>query len=241
MVIFIKKMMKTLKIIGLAFTVLSLSCSSNDDGPPSGNGGGVEQPPQASYRITFEPKFTAEFHPNDFPANASFSAPVIIAHDANRHMFSLGSLATPGMELYAEEGDFSTLVSEHNQVEGDAELPNIITGTSSIGPEEAKEFIVAVTPGTTYISFVAKLSPSPDWFVGVDGFDLIDPDNGLKDRAEVTLFALDAGTDAGDTYNAADSPESLTIKQKLGLPFSSDPNETGKNLGKLIFERIDSN
>ena len=100
-------------------------------------------------------------------------------------------------------------------------------------------YTINVTPTTTLLSFVTKISPSPDWFLGVSSFNLIGTDNILIESASIALFAIDAGTDAGETYTSDNSPENKSIVLRTGLPLSSDPNETGKSLGNLVIERID--
>ena len=46
------------------------------------------------------------------------------------------------------------------------------------------------------------LAPSPDWFVGVHGLNLLDQGAWLEEVV-VDLFVYDAGTDSGSSYTAA--------------------------------------
>lgn len=59
------------------------------------------------------------------------------------------------------------------------------------------------------LSFIVRLIPSPDWFVGVDTVDLCDGDH-WKDNVSLELFPYDAGTDSGFTFS---SPNFETIPQ----------------------------
>lgn len=59
------------------------------------------------------------------------------------------------------------------------------------------------------LSFIARIVPSPDWFVGVDSVDLCDGDH-WKENASMELFPYDAGTDSGFTFS---SPNFETIPQ----------------------------
>lgn len=68
------------------------------------------------------------------------------------------------------------------------------------------------------LSFMVRLVPSPDWFVGVESVDLCDVDR-WKDNVTLELFPYDAGTDSGFTFS---SPNFQTIPQdkitQVGLP-----------------------
>lgn len=59
------------------------------------------------------------------------------------------------------------------------------------------------------VSFVVRIVPSPDWFVGVDSLDLCDGDR-WREQVEVDLYPYDAGTDSGFTFS---SPNFATIPQ----------------------------
>lgn len=51
------------------------------------------------------------------------------------------------------------------------------------------------------VSFVVKMVPSPDWFVGVDGLELCRRGR-WRARAHVNLWPMDAGTDRGYTFTS---------------------------------------
>ena len=61
------------------------------------------------------------------------------------------------------------------------------------------------------VSVIARISPSPDWFIGVHDIDLCDRKNGkwLMSRKVYPLYPYDAGTDSGAQFtsqNQATSP-----------------------------------
>ncbi len=228
------------QIIILTFLAIAIcfSCSTNND-TPTGTGSD-EVLVQALYRITFTTSFTTEFHPTDYPDNAMFIKPFIVAHNANTSIYKEGSLASPGLKLYAEEGDATTLVTEHSSG-GDTNATTIIQGTTDVGPTETKVYNINVTPNTTLISFITKLSPSPDWFLGVDSINILNSDNTLVDNIGFKLYAIDAGTDAGETYTSANSSETKVIAVKTGLPLSTVPNDAGKFLATISIERVINN
>jgi len=224
------------KLFALILCIGIYSCSSSDDSGDNGGGGGGGLDPEALYRVTFTTNFTETTHPTDYPDNASFGKVFLAAHSPGSNIFNVGSIASDGLKLYAEDGDLSNLVSEHSGGE-DNTLMTIITGSSSVGTSTTVTFTVNITPTTTRISFVSKISPSPDWFVGVASFDLVDG-NELIESASIRLYPLDAGSDSGTTYESADSPEPGAITQIEGLPFSSG-TIASTQLGTLSIERID--
>lgn len=59
------------------------------------------------------------------------------------------------------------------------------------------------------MSFMVRIVPSPDWFVGVDSINLCDGDK-WKESVTLELFPYDAGTDSGFTFS---SPNFETIPQ----------------------------
>lgn len=50
------------------------------------------------------------------------------------------------------------------------------------------------------VSFVTKIDPSPDWFLGVSGLDLCTTNCHWLEKKELDLYPWDAGTDLGRTY-----------------------------------------
>ncbi|MBN3286622.1 SPON2 protein, partial [Polyodon spathula] len=59
------------------------------------------------------------------------------------------------------------------------------------------------------LSFIVRIVPSPDWFVGVDSLNLCEGDR-WKEQLSLDLYPYDAGTDSGFTFS---SPNFATIPQ----------------------------
>lgn len=59
------------------------------------------------------------------------------------------------------------------------------------------------------MSFVVRIVPSPDWFVGVDSLDLCEGSR-WREQVALDLYPYDAGTDSGFTFS---SPNFATIPQ----------------------------
>ena len=60
---------------------------------------------------------------------------------------------------------------------------------------------------TLLVTLVSMVAPSPDWFTGVSALSLLEGGQWVEELT-VELFAYDAGTDSGTTYNSADDPTS---------------------------------
>ncbi|XP_068207407.1 spondin-1-like [Palaemon carinicauda] len=57
------------------------------------------------------------------------------------------------------------------------------------------------------ISLISKIVPSPDWFVGVDSFELCEDGNWV-DNVKIQVDPMDAGTDNGLTFTSPNWPTS---------------------------------
>ena len=53
------------------------------------------------------------------------------------------------------------------------------------------------------VSLITMIAPSPDWFVGVDSYDLCGT-NGWKETMTMDLLPWDAGTDSGRNFTSED-------------------------------------
>lgn len=204
-----------------------MSCGGDDDGSPTTGGGGddpfSDANASADYSLTFETIFTEDQFPTDYPANASFGPLVAITHAPEVSVFELGQAASEGLKAYAEDGDVNALATFiSTEVGTDNEGSFSITTAPAIGPSTSTNIDVTVTPTRTRITFLAKLNPSPDWFVGVSSFDIVDG-NSLVDEETFTLQPLDAGTAGGDTYEAPAEVENANVSVYQGSPFGEGP------------------
>ncbi|MEP2937476.1 MAG: spondin domain-containing protein [Gilvibacter sp.] len=199
------------KFLSLLF-ILSITlagCSSDDGGTTTTDDGGGVEPITATYRITFTPNFTADAFPTDYPTNPTFAAMIVAVHEPGKTIFNKGQLASDGIKLLAEDGDGSDLVTFLNSQGGEDEQDFLVTqAVAGGGATQSQSVNVTVTPEKTEISFVTSLSPSPDWFIGVNGFSIVLDANTLVSDESISLNVLDAGTDSGTTYTSPNNPTS---------------------------------
>jgi hypothetical protein len=242
--------MKYLKMfIFCSIALLGVGCLSDQPrdmttNPPQGS----ESPPppaseaecteaSANYRVTFIATWSAQTHPTDFPANPHFSGLVGGTHNAQAFFWREGMLASQGIENMAELGAQNSLSGEVNQamMAGNADQVLLGGGISPSPGTVSLEF--AISNQFPLITLVSMIAPSPDWFVGVDSLSLCE-NNEWVDQKMVRLEPYDAGTDAGATFDSADSDvePQIPIVEITGAPF--EVNGSVPSLGMFVFEKI---
>ena len=160
-------------------------------------------PPQtetATYIVRFNNTWSAETHPNTFLSSAHMSPLVAVSHSMQGDVFSSGSLATDGVEEMAETGATGILESELNS---NSNVHSFAKG-SRIDSPGSSEVTLEFTQQNSLLTFVSMIAPSPDWFVGVESYDLFD--GGVwADSLELRLNNYDAGTDSGVDFTSANA------------------------------------
>ena len=173
-----------------------------------------------TYEVTFNPTWSEETHPDDFPPNPHFSGLIGASHNDQVSFWKEGELASPGIKSMAETGIKSPLEAEIGAAIVDKTAFKLISG-GGINP----------SPGTVSLEFkgsknyplvtlVTMIAPSPDWFVGVDSLNLIE-NGSFVDEKTVVLYAYDAGTDNGTNYTSPNEPTDppVPIFKIEGYPF----------------------
>ncbi|MEM9553293.1 MAG: spondin domain-containing protein [Acidobacteriota bacterium] len=160
--------------------------------------------PTAQYRVVFQATWSASTHPDQFPGQrAHFSQLIGAVHNGDVTFWGPGQIASDGIEAMAEVGATSPLDLEVAAAIGAGDALAVVRGGG-----------VAVSPGSASASFTAGLdhslltlvtmiAPSPDWFLGVHDFDLLEDGDWIRQKV-VPLFAYDAGTDSGSTFLSSD-------------------------------------
>jgi hypothetical protein len=190
------------------------------------------------YRITLNASWSSTTHPDDFPSGAHFSDLVGATHNINMVYWEEGGVATAGIEQMAETGGTSNLVNEINTNITLADRKFVILGDGIGTSPGSRSFTLPVNATHPHLTLVTMIAPSPDWFIGVNGYNLM-PGGNWIDNDTVTLYAYDAGTDSGTNYTSANSdsdPQQL-ITQIMDTPFLVDT--TVVPVGELLIERIE--
>jgi hypothetical protein len=171
----------------------------------AGSAAWAQSTPTASFRVTFVADWSAATHPIGFPAFPHFSPLIGGSHNDQVSFWSPGQLASAGIKNVAELGDTVALGAEVDAA--------ITAGTAN---QKLAGGGIPVSPGEVFLDFTAHadhslftlismLAPSPDWFVGVHDFDLVQGGEWI-DFVVVDLGVYDAGTDSGSSFEAPDQP-----------------------------------
>ena len=226
-----KKLIAT--IILLTFLMPYSLFAHHESAPASANQRG-----SATYSVTFEATWSNETHPHDnFPTSAHFSSLIGAIHNGNSTFWEAGALASEGIERMAETGGTSTLRNEVEVQIAQSNALAILSGgsvTTSPGSTTIDSFEVNQT--FPFVTLVTMIAPSPDWFVGVSNFSLLDEEGEWVTSQVVTLYPYDSGTDSGPDYtspNEDTDPPEVIARIRGELPFSDEP------IGTFTFTRLD--
>lgn len=164
----------------------------------------------ASYDITFTSSWNSGDH-GTLPSGPHWSNLVGATHNNSVTFFQIGQIASLGIQNVAEEGINSQFMTEVNAAMSnsfaDQWLQQNFTG-GALG--SATLTGVQVSEDFPLLSIVSMIAPSPDWFIGLNSFSLLDMSNEWKTSVTIDMYPTDAGTDSGTNY---ESPNDVTTPQ----------------------------
>ena len=214
-------------------------CEDTDD---EGEDTTEKEPLTARYSVTFTALWTTADH-GPVPSGAHFTTLAGAAVNADADLWTPGELASPGLERLAELGQTSTFLTE---IAAATEVGDAGEGVTSRGTEAVgtSVFEVAVSRDLASFTFASMIAPSPDWFVGLSEFALLDDEGRwVEDTGDVGLSAWDAGTETGNRFSLdgrdTDPPQSirlLTIAVDNGVEFDGG-TVNGNYLATIRFRR----
>lgn len=159
----------------------------------------------AEYELAFHGGWSESVYPRMFPKQrppAQWSKLIGRTHSDHYTMWDEGSFASEAVQTFAEDGDTRGFDTEAQAYGGIRDIFTAAPIRGGLG-KTATNFI---TDGShSKVSFMVKLIPSPDWFVGVSSFDLCER-NRWKSHIKLDLFPVDAGTDRGLTFTSPNWP-----------------------------------
>ncbi|XP_071448585.1 spondin-2 [Hetaerina americana] len=178
-------------------------------------------PPQklAAYRVLLRTFWTRDLFPKHYPdwrPSAQWSRLIGRSHGASFVLFRLGATASPGVQALAEAG-LTDALDEQGQGGTVLDAFSAPAIRSGAGHAEATFF---VDGNHSRVSMMARIIPSPDWFIGIDSFDLCANGNWI-DTVTIDGDPLDAGTDNGFTFTApnwATSPQGVIYRLTSAYP-----------------------
>jgi len=185
-------MKKIFQLLSISFIFLFLNISFAQD---------------AVYKIEFISNWNSTTHPTDYPTStAHWSALIGTTHKDATPFFQLGMLASDGVEQVAENGSNTTITQEINAIIATGNAYEVINGSGlSTGPGTITINDVNVDIDFPYISLITMIAPSPDWIAQINNEKLTENNGDWKASISVDVYATDAGTDDGTTYNSANA------------------------------------
>ena len=141
-----------------------------------------------------------------------FFTPVWVGfHDGGFDLFENGQAASAGLELIAEEGDFSTLSSEFSGsgIDGAVFSPGGFGGAPVFDPGEIASATFDIGTNDRFFSFASMIIPSNDAFVGNGdalAYELFDENGNFNGPLTIEIFGsdiYDSGTEVNDGQGAA--------------------------------------
>ncbi|XP_065560236.1 uncharacterized protein LOC136027165 isoform X2 [Artemia franciscana] len=224
--------MKGYKVIfSLCFVTLIECRYKRDEGPYIP----CKQDHLTVYKVILNTFWKSESFPKHYPEwrpPAQWSKLVGRSHDKSFVLFRLGQPASEGLRVFAETGR-SDILDAQSQGEGgvydEFNAPPLSTG---VGRTEAEFF---VDGNHSRVSLISKIVPSPDWFIGIDNFDLCSNGKWL-DGITIEVDPIDAGTDSGLTFTSPDwptVPRGVVYRMTAGYPNHPASSFYYPNLKKL--------
>ncbi len=160
---------------------------------------------QANYKVKLRLQWVS---PNfAIPANAHFTSFIGMIQQPDTFLWAPNGLATVGLEFVAEVGSNSRL---NNEIDSIIARGKALSRFGILPPAIAGgiDTIFSFTLQHSCISFASMIAPSPDWFVGLNQYNLLKNNAWINDIT-VPLYLYDAGTEDGDVFgynNPASSP-----------------------------------
>lgn len=165
---------------------------------------------QPAAQVTYKTELRLQWVSPAFviPANAHFTAFAGMIHHKDTFLWSQNGLASLGLENVAEVGNPAELNVEMDAIisKGKASYKFEIPAPSITGGFDTS---FRFTLQHSCISFASMIAPSPDWFVGLNQYNLL-KDNQWINTITVPLYLYDAGTEEGDVFgynNPATMPQ----------------------------------
>lgn len=181
------------------------------------------------YEITFTGTWNAsDVEPGSYPSSSAHFTPLIGAsHKAGAEFWKNNGQASPGVEAVAEVGVNSILRSELAAARNAGTTGSVIEFQDLFNLPSSSTVRVDIDDDKPFITLIAMIAPSPDWFVGVSGLSLLENDEWVR-NLKVNLRPYDAGTEEGESFslNNPASPASDTIFRLTGndSPFIGRPS-----------------
>ncbi|XP_007889703.1 spondin-2-like [Callorhinchus milii] len=167
----------------------------------------------ALYSLVFQGKWSPRAFPKQYPRYrppAQWSPLIAVTHSNKYRLWRLGSKARPGVREFAEKGANATLKQEIKKAKNKIHsIGGYFTAPAIRSGVGETSIMLLIHPTHPLLSFMVRIVPSPDWFVGYDSIILCQGED-WKEDITLDLYPYDAGTDSGFTFS---SPNFATAPQ----------------------------
>lgn len=193
---------------------------------------------QERYKLELYITWSQQTHGYDWPREGGhLSSLVGVVHNARFRLFEDGHPATPGLQQLAETGKTAVIERELDNARASSkagaaffagdlkQVPGILTA----------EFDVTVS--NPLLSFATMLAPSPDWFTGASAVHLR-PRGQWLDNLDFLIWAWDAGTDSGVSYQASNRVTNPAQSVRLLATRHVISRNGLKPIGRAVLTRV---
>ncbi|MBS9768500.1 MAG: spondin domain-containing protein [Flavobacteriaceae bacterium] len=168
-----------------------------------------------TFQVYIKGFWSKNTHPTDFPTDAKFGKIIGISHQANNLLFENGERCSEFLKSYFQDENTALFSSYFNEFKEVNKVTDVFV-KDGFSATESTTFKFTANSKNDKLSLLMKLSPSPDWFVGINSIDL----NGLASGGAFTyiLPIYDAGCFDGKTYTEKGSVTNNAIQKKIDTP-----------------------
>lgn len=169
-----------------------------------------------TFSVSIKGHWSEATHPNYFPADAKFGKILAVSHHNNGILFEKGNKAQNWLKSYIDTESTNEFTSYFNEFKNVDKVEAVVTA-DGFTPEGDTQFEFTTKGNLDLFSFITRLSPSPDWFIGVNDIDL----NRLAQGGSFTFVSKvwDAGVFSGNsaTDKGSATSEDITVKNNSPL------------------------
>ena len=160
------------------------------------------------YKMTFQGNFNSASSPGGLPHIARFTQIIWVTHTSQKTFWKPGGMASPGVEDVAELGETFTFVDEviDEVIEDTVNLWDFFPYGRYPRGEETLSRVIPLCKKAPLVTFLAMLDFSPDWFIGVSSYSLLNSQNNWISPVTLDLYPYDAGTEEGTEFSFNNPP-----------------------------------
>ena len=161
-----------------------------------------------------------------------------VTHARRYVLFRDGNTASSGVILMAENGRDTVLQAEWAEAARKDRVRALFEAADLAVLPGAVSVKFETTADRPFVSFVSMIAPSPDWFTGLASVPLQDGEV-WRDSITVPLWAWDAGSDSGETYDS----ENAEVQPRQSVRLLTAPQFFGdeglRAVGQAVLTRVE--